>query len=227
MKNFPKAQLAIAIALTAGLTAGCNNNPDRAGANERDDAEMVSMKTEADIENRSADKASVLPRSEQGDNEYSAQTDYPSPEDNEDRYTQNTQNQRSSQQLDAISENNTVLFEFDSAELTDDAKQSLDQLVDALEGQNDSVESITIHGYADALGPDAYNEQLSESRAESVRNYLRDNGINADSWSVEGRGEENPVASNENPQGRQENRRVVVEISGDNVQGLTSSYSPE
>lgn len=227
MKNFPKAQLALAIALAAGLTAGCNNNPERASTNEREDTEMVSMKNDADIENRSADKASVLPRGDTGesDNEYSLQEDYSNSDDQQNR--NQTQARDQSRQLSSISENNTVLFEFDSADLTNDAKESLDELAEALEGQGDAVESITIRGYADAMGPDAYNEQLSQSRAESVRNYLRDQGVNADSWDVEGRGEDNPVASNDDPQGRSENRRVVIELSGDNVEGLTSSYSPD
>ena len=223
MKNFPKAQLAIAIALAAGITAGCSSNPERASTNERDDSEMVSMKTDTDIENRSADKASVLPRSDSSsetDNEYSMQEDYPSLDDQ-----QNTQSQP--RQVSSIEESNTVLFEFDSADLTNEAKESLDEIAEALEGQNNAVENITIRGYADAMGPDAYNEQLSQSRAESVRNYLRDQGVNADSWEVEGRGEDNPVASNDDAQGRSENRRVVIELSGDNVEGLTSSYSED
>lgn len=223
MKNFPKAQLAIAIALAAGITAGCSSNPERAGTTERDDSEMVSMKTDTDIENRSADKASVLPRSDSSaetDNEYSMQEDYPSLDDQ-----QNTQSQP--RQVSSIEESSTVLFEFDSANLTNEAKESLDEIAEALEGQNNAVENITIRGYADAMGPDAYNEQLSQSRAESVRNYLRDQGVNADSWEVEGRGEDNPVASNDDAQGRSENRRVVIELSGDNVEGLTSSYSED
>jgi outer membrane protein OmpA-like peptidoglycan-associated protein len=227
MKHFPKAQLAIAMALAAGLTAGCNNNPERASTNERDDTEMVSMKSDADIQNRSADKASVLPRSDTGESgdEYSLQEDYPSLEDQQNRNQNPTPQQ--SRQVSSISEDNTVLFEFDSADLTDNAKESLDQIAEVLEGQGDAVESITIRGYADAAGPDAYNEQLSQSRAESVRNYLRDQGVNADSWEVEGRGEDDPVASNDDAQGRSENRRVVIELSGDNVEGLSSSYSPD
>ena len=221
MKNFPKAPLAIAIALTAGITAGCNSNPERASTTEREETEMVSMKTDSDIENRSADKASVLPREDADtDNEYSMQEDYSSPGDQ-----QSTQNQ--TRQVSSIDESNTVLFEFDSADLTSEAKESLDEIAEALEGQGDAVESITIRGYADAMGPDAYNDQLSESRAESVRNYLRDQGVNADSWEVEGRGEDNPVASNDDAEGRSENRRVVIELSGDNVEGLTSSYSAD
>ena len=223
MKNFPKAQLAIAIALAAGITAGCSSNPERASTTEREDTEMVSMKTDTDIENRSADNASVLPRDQseaETDNEYSMQEDYPSLDDQ-----QNTQ--RQSRQVSSIDESSTVLFEFDSADLTSEAKESLDEIAEVLEGQGDAVESITIRGYADAMGPDTYNEQLSQSRAESVRNYLRDQGVNAGSWEVEGRGEESPVASNDDAQGRSENRRVVIELSGDNVEGLTSSYSAD
>jgi outer membrane protein OmpA-like peptidoglycan-associated protein len=213
MKYFPKAQLAIAIALAAGLTAGCNNNPERASTNEREEAEVTSV-TPYDTGipmNSSADR-----EVRDNDNNYAQR-------DNEVRNTQ----QQNRNQVSSISEESTVLFEFDSADLTDSAKESLDEIAEALQGQGDAVESITIRGYADAMGPDSYNEQLSESRAKNVRNYLRDQGVNADSWEVEGRGEADPVASNEDTQGRSENRRVVIELSGSNVEGLTSSYSPD
>lgn len=211
MKNFPKSPLAIAVVLAAGLTAGCNNTPERASVEDREGAETASV-TPYDTGTPTTSSAD---RDARRNNDYALG-------DNEARDTQ-----QRNRQLSAISENNTILFEFDSADLTDTAKESLDQVAEVLQDQSDAVESITIRGYADATGPDVYNEQLSESRAKSVRNYLRDQGVNADSWQVEGRGEANPIASNDNPQGRRENRRVVIELNGSNVEGLTSSYSPE
>lgn len=211
MKNFPKSPLAIAVVLAAGLTAGCNNTPERASVEDREEAETASV-TPYDT---------GIPTTSSADRDARRNNDY-ALGDNEARDTQ-----QRNRQLSAISENNTILFEFDSADLTDTAKESLDQVAEVLQDQSDAVESITIRGYADATGPDVYNEQLSESRAKSVRNYLRDQGVNADSWQVEGRGEANPIASNDNPQGRRENRRVVIELNGSNVEGLTSSYSPE
>jgi outer membrane protein OmpA-like peptidoglycan-associated protein len=199
MRHLSKSQLAIALTLAAGLTAGCSSNPERASTNEREEAEVVStVTTDAPIS--------------EADGNYNPQAeDY-----------SNLQNRN---QVSSISEENTVLFEFDSADLTDSAKDSLDEIAEALQGQGNAVESIKIHGYTDAMGPNAYNEQLSENRAKSVRNYLRDQGVNASSWEVEGKGEADPVASNEDLQGRRENRRVVIELSGDNVRGLSSNYS--
>src|SRR5690606_14274344 len=136
------------------------------------------------------------------------------------RYTQ-YQTQRSD-----FSNEQAIQFEFDSADLTDDAKTYLDRLANAYKERGDSLEEISVHGYTDATGPEEYNNDLSKRRAESVRNYLQQKGINANSWDVEGFGEENPIASNDDQQGRSENRRVVVEFSGGN-EGLSSSFSPD
>lgn len=230
MNNLLKTNLALTLILSAGFLAGCNNNPERASTNDREDTEMVSMKSDADIENRSADKSSVLARDQGAANnsEYSAQENNPSMDQDDNRYSQNRSDANGSANAYRMNaEDKTVLFEFDSANLTSEAKESLDTIANALEDQQTSVNSITIRGYADALGPDEYNEQLSESRAEAVRNYLRDKGVNADSWNVEGMGEDNPVATNDNPQGRSENRRVVIELSGADNSGLSSNYTPD
>jgi outer membrane protein OmpA-like peptidoglycan-associated protein len=195
MKNLRKTQLALAMIFAAGFMTGCQNTSTRAEAEE---AEVVTTETQTETE-------------------YSLSEDYPSLEPSRDQYSAN----QSSEPLS----DETLLFAFDSADLSDDAKEVLDDLISALDGR-ESVQTITIRGYADATGPEEYNEQLSQRRAESVRNYLRDKGIQADNWNVEAFGEENPVASNDDERGRRENRRVVVEFSAGN-EGLSSSYSPE
>ncbi|MGA2778738.1 MAG: OmpA family protein, partial [Steroidobacteraceae bacterium] len=68
-------------------------------------------------------------------------------------------------------------------------------------------------GYTDSVGSEDYNQGLSERRAESVRHYLRDQGIDAGRLTASGKGESNPVAGNDSASGRQQNRRVEVIIN--------------
>lgn len=204
MKNLRKTQLAIAMMFAAGLMTGCQNTSTRAEAEE---AEVVTTETQTETE-------------------YSLSEDYPALDPRRDQSAQYSANESSAaNESNAPLSDETLLFAFDSADLSNDAKGVLDDLISALDGR-ESVKSVTIRGYADATGPEEYNEQLSQRRAESVRNYLRDKGIQADNWNVEAFGEDNPVASNDDERGRSENRRVVVEMSADN-EGLTSSYSPD
>jgi OOP family OmpA-OmpF porin len=73
--------------------------------------------------------------------------------------------------------------------------------------------SASLEGHTDAKGDDAYNQRLSERRAESVRRWLTDRErIDAGKLSARGWGERRPVASNDTDQGRQKNRRVEVVI---------------
>lgn len=72
---------------------------------------------------------------------------------------------------------------------------------------------INITGYTDSTGNDAYNQGLSQRRAQSVGQYLVSQGINATRVATQGMGKSQPVASNDTPQGRQQNRRVQVELA--------------
>ncbi len=67
-----------------------------------------------------------------------------------------------------------------------------------------------IDGYTDATGRAAYNQGLSERRAQAVVDYLTSNGISTHRLVAKGYGEENPVADNNTPEGRAHNRRVVL-----------------
>jgi outer membrane protein OmpA-like peptidoglycan-associated protein len=77
--------------------------------------------------------------------------------------------------------------------------------------------NIEVGGYTDNVGSDAMNQTLSENRAGSVRNYLVQQGVAANSVSAKGFGETLPVASNDNSAGRQQNRRVELLVSGDAI----------
>ncbi|MDW2144894.1 OmpA family protein, partial [Vibrio sp. 1833] len=71
---------------------------------------------------------------------------------------------------------------------------------------------VEITGYTDSSGPAAYNQKLSERRAQAVADYITGAGIDADRLTVKGMGEENPVADNSTREGREKNRRVEVVV---------------
>jgi outer membrane protein OmpA-like peptidoglycan-associated protein len=75
--------------------------------------------------------------------------------------------------------------------------------------------SLAIEGNTDSVGGDAYNQTLSENRADSVRDYLGQEGIPAASMTAHGFGKNQPVASNDTADGRQQNRRVELVVSGE------------
>jgi outer membrane protein OmpA-like peptidoglycan-associated protein len=77
--------------------------------------------------------------------------------------------------------------------------------------------SIEVGGYTDNVGGDAMNQTLSENRADSVRDYLVQEGVPMNSVSAKGFGNTLPVASNDSSAGRQQNRRVELLVSGDAI----------
>ena len=76
---------------------------------------------------------------------------------------------------------------------------------------------LEVEGHTDSVGTDEYNMKLSENRADSVRAYLVQQGINASSIPARGFGESQPVATNDTAAGRQQNRRVELVVSGDAI----------
>jgi outer membrane protein OmpA-like peptidoglycan-associated protein len=102
----------------------------------------------------------------------------------------------------------TVYFEFDDAELTADARATLADVVAA--AQRSDIEAINITGYTDLSGAEAYNQVLSERRANSVIEFLVGSGVDAAGIVGRGLGESNPVVATEEPEAR--NRRVEIEF---------------
>ena len=76
---------------------------------------------------------------------------------------------------------------------------------------------IQIEGHTDSVGSDDFNQRLSEQRAQMVRDYLIDQLVPASSVTARGFGKTKPVASNDTPEGRQQNRRVELVVSGDAI----------
>lgn len=101
-----------------------------------------------------------------------------------------------------------VLFQLDKSELRAPAKARLDQVAEVLLAKRD--QGITIEGHTDSQGSASHNEKLSQERAESVRSYLVNQGIAPDRVKAVGKGQTDPVASNDTPEGRANNRRVEI-----------------
>lgn len=103
-----------------------------------------------------------------------------------------------------------VLFATGSADLRGGSNRNLEKLVDFLNTYPDR--NVLIEGHTDNVGSAQFNQTLSLKRADSVRRYLTDHGVQSRRLSVSGLGLERPVAGNESAMGRQQNRRVEVII---------------
>lgn len=105
---------------------------------------------------------------------------------------------------------NAILFDFDSADLRAGSRGSLGDFAESLQDYPNS--NVLIVGHTDSTGPADYNQRLSERRAQSAAAYLRSEGISQDRLETVGRGEFEPIATNDTDDGRQENRRVEIAI---------------
>jgi len=113
------------------------------------------------------------------------------------------------QQQLVVTMESTLLFETDSAGITY-GRDSLDQIAETL---NEFPEStVIVKGFTDSRGTEEYNQQLSERRANAVRNYLIAKKVAASRITAIGFGESLPVAPNDTEEGRQRNRRVEMDI---------------
>lgn len=104
-----------------------------------------------------------------------------------------------------------LLFETGRADLKGGATSNLDKLVVFLGEYPDRT--VLIEGHTDNVGSDDLNFDLSKRRAESVRSYLADHGVEGGRLSSAGLGEGSPIAGNDTATGRQQNRRVEIIIS--------------
>lgn len=107
-----------------------------------------------------------------------------------------------------------ILFDVNKADLKPDAQASLSKFATSL--QNNPETNILVVGHTDSTGTAAYNMQLSQRRAESVKNYLVQSGVNGGRITTEGKGETEPIADNKTAEGRAQNRRVEVVIVANN-----------
>lgn len=104
-----------------------------------------------------------------------------------------------------------VLFGIDQSEIPPDAVPVLQGLAILIKESRSEV--VLLNGHTDSTGSDGYNQNLSELRAEAVKEWLSKNGgINPEQLRTKGYGSKDPIASNATPAGREQNRRVEIRI---------------
>jgi outer membrane protein OmpA-like peptidoglycan-associated protein len=106
---------------------------------------------------------------------------------------------------------NAVRFDTNKSTLTAAAKANLDKLVPVFQSYADT--DIVIYGYTDSTGKPEYNLTLSEQRAIAVEKYLESKGLNMSRFKMTGLGIADPIATNDTPEGRSQNRRVEFAIT--------------
>ena len=143
---------------------------------------------------------------------------------NDDKRQQDAENQRLQReidelkrQLEALKNQQTVVFsniefQFDSHELKPTSFATLDRI--AADLRNDSNwTKLILTGHTDNIGSNAVNQRLSVRRAETIKAYLVQQGVPANKIETVGRGAEQPIATNNTREGRQQNRRVEFQLS--------------
>jgi len=104
-----------------------------------------------------------------------------------------------------------VLFDVDKSDLVPEAAAKVDKLAAVLESVD--IHGAGVEGHTDSTGSDDYNQQLSERRAASVKVEFVKAGMAEANVRAIGKGESQPIASNDTPEGRQQNRRVVIVVT--------------
>jgi len=101
-----------------------------------------------------------------------------------------------------------VNFEFDSSKLTAQGEETLKGVLGLI--NENSTKKLELAGHTDSVGTDAYNMGLGERRANSVKSFLMDHGVDAARMTARSYGESQPVESNDTSEGRAANRRVDI-----------------
>lgn len=114
-----------------------------------------------------------------------------------------------------------VLFDTGSFTLKPGAREKLAKISGILLAHPGLT--LQIEGHTDSVGGDEFNQQLSERRADSVRDFLAEQGVAGSSITARGFGKTQPVASNDTAEGRQRNRRVELVVNGDAIGGTASA----
>ena len=115
-----------------------------------------------------------------------------------------------------------LLFAYDSDAVTGAARSNLTNLAESLKKYGDT--EVLIVGHTDATGSDTYNQGLSERRASSAARYLVGQGVTNTRMRTTGRGELEPIDSNDTPSGQALNRRVeIVIVAGEALKRSTSN----
>jgi outer membrane protein OmpA-like peptidoglycan-associated protein len=194
MKIFQPSKLALAIALSGVLAGTCAY------------AQVNRDQEQSNWENRELQQDSTT--TAQQESRYNRDDDQSADNQPRQPLSQATDQQQTAREDMDTEDKKVIAFEFDSSELSSDAKQKLKDMVADLDTESATVK---VTGYTDTSGPEVYNEHLAKQRAETVEKYLKDEGI--ENIEVEAAGEADPVASNDTREGRQQNRRVEVTLA--------------
>ena len=108
-----------------------------------------------------------------------------------------------------------ALFAFDSDKLTDDGKQAIEEYRKQLRPELSEAYAGIVIGHTDSTGDANYNIGLSKRRAQAVSDYLVSTGVEAAKLRIIGRGENEPMASNDTKEGQAQNRRVEIVVVGE------------
>ena len=110
---------------------------------------------------------------------------------------------------EVVLSDDSVKFPTDQHAVSPEAQARLKELADRLKSENRNV-YLEIQGHTDSVGKPDYNERLGQARADAVRLFLNEQGVALNRMSTISYGETVPVASNDTPEGRSQNRRVVI-----------------
>lgn len=105
----------------------------------------------------------------------------------------------------------TVYFDFDKADVREDARPVLQEVASQLKKEPKAI--AIVEGHADPIGPAKYNEGLAEKRAREVRVYLRDEGANHQRITITSKGEREPVVTVKGVKANEPNRRVEIKVT--------------
>ncbi len=208
MKNYRYMSATVTSLMAASLLTACQGSgqsDEMGAANNGQEYELVSMKSDSGEHNVSADKSSV----------------FSVPAEDTSNTTQSSsasENSNEPEPAEVVVETVTeeVEFAFDSHALTPMAKAALDKLVSDTQDMPVEHIDVVLAGHTDAIGTDQYNDHLSRERADAVQNYLEGEFPDTHvSWDLNAYGEDRPTASNNSAAGRQDNRRVVITVTPD------------
>lgn len=104
-----------------------------------------------------------------------------------------------------------LLFATNSSQVNAGVYPTLNSITEVLKEYDKTI--VEVYGHTDSTGSDAYNQELSQKRAETVASYLIGQGLKPERFAVRGLGESAPAASNDTEQGRAQNRRVEIKLS--------------
>ncbi|MDO8261299.1 MAG: OmpA family protein, partial [Candidatus Magasanikbacteria bacterium] len=104
-----------------------------------------------------------------------------------------------------------INFKFDSAEIEQESVGRVNKFADFLKCTPDYKAKII--GHTDSIGSEAYNQKLSQKRADAVRNMIIKDGVPSDKITTSAKGETEPIATNKTDEGRAENRRIEAELT--------------